>query len=165
MAALAAVPVISPVKGYVRLALGEIYERMIEKVTDPEEEGTLSGSYAVAARRRARLSKDGERDDLSEASPSDLGSPFNAASESLFALTTHRSSLTSCPESLNDEFDDSSEEEPVEAILKAAVTTHRRASLDLQRRLTIARYQSEDELPRLLGNFAAASEIPDKAVL
>lgn len=156
-------PTTSLVMGYVRLALGDIYERSIEKVSDPEEEGPLSGSYAVAARRRVRRGKEGELDDLSEASPSDLGSPFNA-SESLFALTTHRSSTTSRQDSSDDELNDSSEGEPDET-RKAAVKTHRRATLEIQRRLTIARYQSEEELPRLLGNFAAASEIPDKAVL
>lgn len=106
---LAAMVAPSPVKTEVREALGCIYERSIARVTNPEEESTLSGSYALAVRRRARHS-------TSEASLSNPGSPAGPP----------ESPLAKCATSAHD---DLSEGDSGQTRTRAHVTTHRRGSL------------------------------------
>jgi len=103
----------SPLQGEVRSALGCIYERCLAAITDPQAEGTLSGSYALAVRRRSRRGREAERDGLSEA-PSDLGSPVK---------------VLASPRPLASERNDPSDGEPGQASQQTRVKKNRRASV------------------------------------
>lgn len=104
----------------------------------------MSGSYALAVRRRARHGQDVERDDLSEASPCDPGSPGRASESALVSSYSRWGSVR----------DDSSEGEPAQANRRARVTTHRRASL------TSLFYRSEAPLSNPASPGRASESLP-----